>query len=327
MQAKSSSLQWNSKRKYELLCGSSTGEFVFLSFKYDFHVGTYEAIISNKATQYTALASVIDGSVVSCTPLSKYCTPPPMAHFKVNFSGQVIDLCFASNVICGLIMASEGYKIEAYRYEWDAGTEGDLMAAFDLEDGTKYPRLPHIQVAQDQEIKTIFAGETGKETKLYEIRCSGSNKNSTSCYPQEHGVALNWIKTSESSFSAHYFGFNNELVYSQDSVEIVQLPAPAQSIAKILNFPGKGGVMHLAFLTEGSQLFIDTELIAENCTSFAHHGDFFLFTMMTQNMFDMLFLYPVKDLAKAKTAVCLLLIDRSLDSSNHQLAKITQSEM
>jgi elongator complex protein 1 len=300
-------LQWNSRRKYDLQYVSADGEFAFLSFKLEFQVGCYTAIHGHDSVLNTALAAVIDGSTLHCTPLSKYCTPPPMAHFQAQFSGVIVDVCFAPDIVCALVMNGRKYLAEAFAYNWDDGAVGDKILAAALENELSFPRLPHVEILADKSIKITFVSGSGKDTKLHEEIYSSSVKQESKCLPLEFGVALNWVKgqTKDQGKTTEclYFGFNNEVVYPATVPDHPALPADVQNVNRVIDFYGSDGQMHIAILTEGNQLFIDSGLVAENCTSLAYAGGFFLFTVMTQNMFDMLYLYPVGELLKAPAAV------------------------
>jgi hypothetical protein len=296
---------------------SNKGEFSFLSFKSDFQVGYYQTGEGANQKVCHSLAAVIDGSVVHCTPLSKYCPPPPMSHFQIKFTGQVVDLFFGRNSIGAIVLEGKTYKAQSFSYDWEQGSVTGQVCNLSLEQSINCPRFSSLIQEFEKPDTLYFVSGSNNNTAILSYGASGDHQ-SVSQQVFESGVSLLWVAghkgASESNQKMAYFFFDGSVESYPTSGFQLELPAEGQNIVKIVDFKDKDGQLHFACLTESSHLYIDRELIADSCTSFCCADGFFLFTVMTQGMFDMLFLYPIKDLVKARTAVGFLhlrLPDRS----------------
>lgn len=287
---------------------SQNGKITFLSFKYDFQIGHYTSGEGRNEKICQSLAAVVEGSVAYCTPLSKYCPPPPMSHFQVKFNGQIIDLFFGKNSIGAIILEGTSYKAQLFSYDWDNGSTTGQVCLINLDGPVEWPRLSCLVQQNNQPDQLYYVSGSNKNTGV--MSCGASNEfASGSCQIFNSGISLSWVANpSHSSANNHllaYFSFDGSIhSYPNEGLHL-ELPVDAHQITKIVNFQDKEGHDHYACLTEGSHLYVDRELIADSCTSFFCADGFFLFTVMTQGMFDMLYIYPIKDLVKAKAAVLI----------------------
>lgn len=319
-------LQWSSKHKFELQILSSHGGFTFLSFRYDFQVGVYQSGMEQERRLCQSLAAVIDGSVVHCTPLSKYCPPPPMSHFQVKFTGQVIDLFFVKNAIGAIVLNGNRYAVELFHYDWDDAIISPQKCFIRLDSSVEYPRLSYLLREPTRVDTLIFVSGSNKDTAVFQMSASEEFCH-MSVEVLESGLGLSWTSSLddelESPHRVAFFGFGGKVHSFPDSGLQLELPVECHHIAKIVDFRDKDENLHFACLTEGSHLYVDRELIADSCTSFVVADGFFLFTVMTQGMFDMLFLFSIKDLIKARAAVTFLHL-RLPDKSRLRPEKIIQ---
>lgn len=308
------------KHKFELQFLSSKGEFAFLSFKYDFQVGSYTAGSGENEKVCHSMAAVIDGTVLHCTPLSKFCPPPPMSHFQAKFSGQIVDLFFGKNSVGAIILEGRTYKAEAYSYDWEEGVVIGQISNVKFDFPVSYPRLSGlIQVPETPDFLAFVTG-SNKDTGIIQIGVS-LDHYSVMMEPIGKGIALGWTASPSAApgeYKVAFIAYDGSVQSYPIAGLQLELPVDSHHITKLVDFKDREGRTHFACLTESNHLYVDRELVADSCTSFFCAEGFFLFTVMTQGMFDMLFLFSIKDLAKARAAVGCAHLGRQTGQDFHR---------
>ena len=293
LQARPVFSQWSSKRKYEYFCVFPNGECLTLSFKYEFTIGQY----STDHKTYDALATVVDGNTLLCTPLSKYVTAPPMAHFSIKLPGVISDISFSLNKILVVIMGfTKGedakstleYTFREVLYHFDTGALASPIRSVSLicED---FVRLSFFNNKEN-----VFSFVSGShQVFIHSLDVNSENSHKKQAILPDAVPTCTWVSSSGSN------------IYCATQQEY-NLPVEPHRILKLIEWADQKGQIQKLILSESQQLYWNDELILENCISLTTNKQFMLCTSMTQGLFDQLHIHPLTDLARAKNSLSRL---------------------
>lgn len=273
-------LQWSSKRKHELALGFKDSLLVAMTFSVSYQLGYYTSsplgMPSSEKKLYNSLVISQDGLLLLCSPLSHQCPSPPMSAFELSCS-EIPSLIhplsdFPNHFVC--------LHIDSSISLW----------SFDTENGRQ---LAHI-----------VSNETRRVINPADFRyiseVNGDKKNIKCEWNESEAVTVGFKARISQSEDGKWTGLiwkTGQAVEGQDFAQI-GLDSLKPGEVKRVEFVETGGKKSRLTLTEGNELKLNDEVIAENCTSFVVDHGFILFTSMTQGLFDMLHIHSIRDISK-----------------------------
>jgi len=259
---------WDSENSYLLHIFKPDGSYSQYEYHYD--------IMQSYSDDNLAMVAVIDSSKLLVTPFQLMIVPPPMATYTLTTPCHINSLSFGPyhhkhDIIMQL--ADGGFQLATYK---DNNFTVKALE-FNTNGQTQYQHLKWYQPNLLVAVQNTFEGNYLLTFKIDVVNYKVELSYTLKIYEEVHSIVCNSsLDDSNKIIIQDVTGMFYSIDHDMGGYKPMEIKLPQKcSYVAYTEFDGKDIVFGL---TDHHRLFMNTEEVANNCTSFLIHNEFLLMT-------------------------------------------------